>query len=148
MARDVVAGLTVSTDVIVGFPGETEQDFQATLDVVAEARFDSAFMFQFSPRPGTPAAALADQVPAPVVQERFDRLVELQNRITFERNREQEGTRCEVLVEGPSKRNAAWVTARSRGNRPVHVRGDYPAGTFLDVTITRGAPHHLVGAAH
>ena len=146
MARDLVPGLSVSTDVIVDFPGETEADFQATLDAVADARFDSAFMFQFSPRPGTPAADMNDQVPGAVVQERFDRLVELQNRITLERNIEMQGSHQEVLVEGPSKRDPSWATARTRGNKPVHVRGEFAAGTFLDVIITRGAPHHLVGA--
>jgi len=146
MARDLVPGLSVSTDVIVGFPGETEADFQATLDAVADARFDSAFMFRFSPRPGTPAADMSDQVPGAVVQERFDRLVELQNRITLERNIEMQGSHQEVLVEGPSKRDPSWATARTRGNKPVHVRGEFAAGTFLDVIITRGAPHHLVGA--
>ncbi len=147
MARDVIPGLTTSTDIIVGFPGETEADFQATLDVVTAARFDTAFMFQFSPRPGTPAAVMADQVPHEVVQERFDRLVSLQNQITLECNVAMEGSRQQALVEGPSKRDAQRVTARTRGNKPVHIDGDYPAGTFLDVEITRGAPHHLVGVA-
>ncbi len=145
MARDIIPGLAVSTDVIVGFPGETEAEFQATLDVVAAARFDGAFMFQFSPRPGTAAATMADQVPAAVTQERFERLVELQNRITLERNIEMEGRRCEVLVEGPSKRDEEWITARTRGNKLVHIRGRHRAGSFLDVEIVRGAPHHLVG---
>ncbi len=145
MARDTIPGLAVSTDVIVGFPGETEADFQATLDVVAAARFDGAFMFQFSPRPGTPAATMPDPVPAAVIQERFERLVELQNRITLEHNIEMEGRRCEVLVEGPSKRDPEWITARTRGNKLVHVRGRQRVGSFLDVEIVRGAPHHLVG---
>jgi tRNA-2-methylthio-N6-dimethylallyladenosine synthase len=146
MARRIIPDLTVSTDVIVGFPGETESDFAATLDVVEEARFDSAFMFQFSPRPGTPAAELPDQVPAAVVQERFDRLVALQNRITFEKNQEMEGGRYEVLVEGPSKRDPALITSRTRGNKPVHVAGAWEPGSFLDVQIVRAAPHHLVGS--
>ena len=145
MARDIIDGLNVSTDIIVGFPGETEADFQQTLDVVRDARFDSAFMFQFSPRPGTPAAEMDDQVPHEIIQERFDRLVALQNTITFERNIEMEGTRQEVLVEGPSKRDPAWVTARTRGNKPVHIEGEFAPGTFFDVDITRGAPHHLIG---
>ena len=145
MARDMIADLSVSTDIIVGFPGESEDDFQSTLEVVAEARFDSAFMFQFSPRPGTPAATMDNQIPRAVIQERFERLVELQNRITLESNVAAEGTHQEVLVEGPSKRDQDWITARTRGNRPVHVNGNFPAGSFLDVKITRGAPHHLIG---
>ncbi len=146
MARAMVPDLSVSTDIIVGFPGEEDHDFERTLEVVAEARFDSAFMFQYSPRPGTPAATMDGQVPAEVVQERFDRLVQLQNAITFERNQERVGRRLEVLVEGPSRRDRSVVTARSRGNRIVHVPGSWPAGTFLNVTITRAAPHHLEGA--
>ena len=145
MMREIVPDLAASTDVIVGFPGETEEDFQATLDVMAAARFDNAYMFQFSPRPGTPAAEMGDQVPPEVVTDRFDRLVALQNAITFERNREQVGRTVEVMVEGPSKRDAAIATTRTRGNRIVHVAGDWPSGTLLTVEVTRAAPHYLEG---
>ena len=147
MARDVIPELSVSTDVIVGFPGETEADFQATLDTVEAARFDSAFMFQFSPRPGTPAANLPDQVPADVVQERFDRLVALQNDITFASNRSLVGRRLEVMVEGPSKRDPDMATTRSRGGVLVHVAGRWTPGTVFEVDVTRAAPHHLIGSA-
>jgi tRNA-2-methylthio-N6-dimethylallyladenosine synthase len=143
MARDLIPGLAVSTDVIVGFPGETEDDFARTIDVVAEARFDSAFMFQFSARPGTPAAAMAHQVPAEVIQERFDRLVELQNRITFQRNEEQVGSVQEVMVEGPSRRDPSVAATRTRGNRIVHVAGNWEPGTVFSVSIVRAAPHYL-----
>ncbi|MDJ0960531.1 MAG: tRNA (N6-isopentenyl adenosine(37)-C2)-methylthiotransferase MiaB [Acidimicrobiia bacterium] len=146
MARSIIPDLAVSTDVIVGFPGETEQDFQATLDVVEESRFDSAFMFQFSPRPGTPAAEMGDRVPAEVIQERFDRLVELQNRITLERNQEMVGQRYEIMVEGPSKRDPSLITGRTRGNKLVHVPGSWEPGTFFDAEIVRAAPHHLIGS--
>jgi tRNA-2-methylthio-N6-dimethylallyladenosine synthase len=145
MARDLIPGLSVSTDVIVGFPGETEEDFERTMVVMAEARFDNAFMFQFSPRPGTPAADLTDQVDPAVVQRRFDRLVALQNRVTFEHNEAAVGAIFEVLVEGPSRRDPAVVTTRTEGNRIVHVDGVLDAGTFLDVEITRAAPHYLEG---
>lgn len=145
MARDVIPDLSVSTDVIVGFPGETEEDFDRTLDVVAEARFDSAFMFQFSPRPGTAAATMDGRVQTEVVQQRFDRLVALQNEVTLERNLAMVGRRVEVLVEGPSKRDPNRVTSRTRGSKLVHIEGSYAPGTFLDAEITRGAPHHLVG---
>ncbi len=145
MARRVVPDLAVSTDVIVGFPGETEEDFAATLEVMGEARFDQAFTFQFSPRPGTPAATMPDQVSPAVVQERFERLVELQNRISLERNEEMVGRRYEVLVEGPSRKDPATITARTRGNKTVHFTGDDPAGSYRDVEIVRAAPHHLMG---
>ncbi len=146
MARRIIPYLAVSTDIIVGFPGETERDFLDTLEVVAAARFDNAFTFQFSPRPGTPAATMDGQIPRNVIQERFDRLVALQNQITFEKNRQQVGRVEEVLVEGPSKKNPQVVTARTRGNRPVHIDGEFPPGAFLEVEITRAAPHHLFGA--
>ena len=146
-ARNVIPDLSVSTDIIVGFPGETEADFQATLDVVAAARFDSAFMFQFSARPGTPAAKMDGHVEQDVIQERFDRLVALQSRITLERNEEMVGRRYEVMVEGPSKRDPNLVTSRTRGNKLVHVVGTWAPSTILDVEITRAAPHHLIASA-
>jgi len=146
MARRIVPDLSVSTDIIVGFPGETEEDFQATMDVVAAARFDGAFTFQFSPRPGTPAATLPDQVPPEVVQERFDRLVELQNRIGHERNQAMVGRIFEVMVEGPSRKDAAIATTRTRGGKLVHVPGTLEAGAYLPAVIDRAAPHHLLGS--
>jgi tRNA-2-methylthio-N6-dimethylallyladenosine synthase len=145
MMRSIVPDLAASTDVIVGFPGETESDFQATLDVMAEARFDNAYMFQFSPRPGTPAADMAGRIAPEVVTHRFDRLVQLQNAITFERNLEQVGRTVEVMVEGPSKRDASVATTRTRGNRIVHVAGEWPPGTLITVEVTRAAPHYLEG---
>ena len=146
MARRIVPDLAVSTDIIVGFPGETDQDFEDTLDVVAQAQFDSAFTFQYSPRPGTPAATMDGHVAPSVIQERFDRLVALQNDITYARNRDQVGRIEEVLVSGPSRKDPTVVTARTRGNRPVHVDGTFEAGSFLTVEITRAAPHNLFGA--
>ncbi len=145
MARDIVPGLSVSTDIIVGFPGETEEDFAATLAVVAEARFDQAFTFQFSPRPGTAAAEMDGRLPKEVVQERFDRLVELQTSISLERNQAMVGSVHEVLVEGPSKKDPAMTTARTRGNKPVHAAGQFAPGTYLDFEITGASPHHLRG---
>lgn len=147
MAREVIPDLTVSTDVIVGFPGETGADFDRTLQVMAAARFDTAFMFQFSPRPGTPAAVMEDQVPPEVVRERFGRLATLQDEMSFASNRVMEGRRYELLVEGPSKKDPSVVTGRTRGNKAVHVRGAFEPGSFLDVEITRAAPHHLWGSA-
>ena len=146
MARRLVPDLSVSTDIIVGFPGETEEDFASTLAVVDESRFDSAFMFQFSPRPGTPAATMPDHVPADVVQERFNRLVEMQNAITYERNRARVGMIERVLTEGPSRRNPSVATTRTEGNRIAHVEGIFEPGQFLDLRVTRAAPHYLEGA--
>jgi tRNA-2-methylthio-N6-dimethylallyladenosine synthase len=145
MMRAIVPDLAASTDVIVGFPGETEDDFEATLQTMKMARFDSAFMFQFSPRPGTPAADMRGQVDAAVVSQRFDRLVALQNEITLERNTERVGRVEEVMVEGPSKRDPGVATTRTRGNRIVHVPGSWESGTIFDATVTRAAPHYLEG---
>jgi len=145
MARRLVPGLSVSTDVIVGFPGETEEDFARTLEVVRAARFDSAYMFQFSPRPGTPAAEMGSHVPAEELQERFGRLVDLQNSITYERNETRVGKVETVLAEGPSRKNPRVATTRTEGNRIVHVDGVYEPGRFFDVRITRAAPHYLEG---
>jgi tRNA-2-methylthio-N6-dimethylallyladenosine synthase len=146
MARETIPGLAVSTDVIVGFPGETDDDFELTMEVVEEARFDQAFMFIFSPRPGTAAAAMSsDFVPEEVIQQRFNRLVEAQNRISGELNREMVGTRVEVLSEGPSKKDPAVATTRTRTGRVVHVPGDHRPGVFLDARIDRAAMHHLMG---
>jgi tRNA-2-methylthio-N6-dimethylallyladenosine synthase len=141
--RAGVPDIAVTTDIIVGFPGETEQDFQDTLRVTERACFDAAFTFQYSPRPGTPAAAYGDQVPKDVVQERFDRLVDLQERISQEKNRELERRCVEVLVEGEGrKRN---LQGRTRTNKLVHFPGHVEPGVFADVEIAEAHPHHLVG---
>jgi tRNA-2-methylthio-N6-dimethylallyladenosine synthase len=142
--RDAIPGIAVSTDIIVGFPGETERDFQDTLDVVERARFDSAYTFQYSARPGTLAAGFEEQVPKAEVQERFDRLVALQERISYERAREQVGCTLEVLVEGEGKRGPG-TQSRTRTNRIVHLDGRLEPGTFLDARITDAAAHHLRG---
>jgi tRNA-2-methylthio-N6-dimethylallyladenosine synthase len=146
MARDTIPGLAVTTDVIVGFPGETDQEFEATLDLVEEAGFDAAFMFIFSPRPGTRAADMAtDFVPEVAIKERFARLVELQDRISHQCNRELVGRRMEVLSEGPSKRDQNVATTRTRTGKLVHVDGAHASGTFFDVELVASRPHHLLG---
>jgi tRNA-2-methylthio-N6-dimethylallyladenosine synthase len=142
--RAGVPGIAASTDVIVGFPGETGADFEDTLEVMGIARFDSAFMFQYSPRPGTRAASFDDQVPKEVVQERFDRLMALQEAISLERSRAQVGTAVEVLVEGGDRKGLA-TQARTRTNRIVHLAEPLPPGTFVDVRIIAAAAHHLTG---
>ena len=141
--RDGIPGVAVTTDIIVGFPGETEQDFEETLRVTEAARFDAAFTFQYSPRPGTPAAGFEDGVPKAAVQERFDRLVALQERISLERNRDLIGITVEVLVEGEGRKGN--VKARTRTNKLVHMPGELPPGTFAHAEIAEAHPHHLVG---
>jgi tRNA-2-methylthio-N6-dimethylallyladenosine synthase len=147
LARDLIPDLTVSTDVIVGFPGETEEDFQATLDLMNEVQFDSAFMFIFSPRPGTRAADMAeDFVPSEVISERFGRLVDLQNDASLRRNQAMVGATYEVLTEGPSRKDPEVATTRTRGGKPVHLPGCFAPGEFRRATIAAAAPHHLIGS--
>jgi tRNA-2-methylthio-N6-dimethylallyladenosine synthase len=146
--RDAIPGVAFSTDIIVGFPGETEEDFAATLEVVEQARFDSAFTFQYSPRPGTPAATMPDQVPAGVVRERFGRLVGLQERISLERNRALVGSEVELLVElAASKSDPTRMSGRTRGNKLCHfpVAPGVEPGDLVTVTVQQAAPHHLLG---
>ena len=150
-ARRAVPDLAVTTDLIVGFPGETDDDFERTLEVAAEAEFDSAYLFQFSPRPGTEAAARTDEfVPADVVAERFARLKHVIERSALRKHEARVGRTEDVLVEGPSRKDAGVLTGRTRQNKLVHfaTAADGPrigAGTFADVTITSAAPHHLRG---
>jgi tRNA-2-methylthio-N6-dimethylallyladenosine synthase len=143
--RAAVPGVAVTTDVIVGFPGETEEDFGDTLRVVEEARFDAAFTFQYSPRPGTEAATHDEPVSKPVVQERFDRLVELQEGISLERNREMLGRTVELLVEGRGRKGN--LQGRTRTNKLAHVPGESAPGSFVDATISGAHPHHLDAVA-
>ncbi|MEX0983686.1 MAG: tRNA (N6-isopentenyl adenosine(37)-C2)-methylthiotransferase MiaB [Actinomycetota bacterium] len=142
--RAAIPGIAVSTDIIVGFPGETQEDFAQTLEVVGEARFDSAYMFQYSPRPGTRAATMDDQIPKEVVQERFDRLMALQDEHTLAGNRAQVGETVEVLVEGEGKRGGS-TQARTRTNRILHLSEALHPGSFVDARVTAAAAHHLVG---
>ena len=147
-ARAAMPELAVTTDLIVGFPGETDDDFERTLEVVAEARFDSAYTFVFSPRPGTRAAAMADRfVPADVVADRFSRLNVVVERSALARHQARVGHLEEVLVEGPSKRDATQATGRTRQNKLVHFPADpVPApGSFATVLVTGAAPHYLRG---
>ncbi len=141
--REAVPGIAVTTDIIVGFPGESEQDFDATLEVTERARFDAAYTFQYYPRAATPAAGFADQLPKGVVQGRFERLVALQERISLERNRELVGARAEVLIEGEGRKGN--LQGRTRTNKVVHMAGDLVPGTFADVEVLGAHPHHLSG---
>jgi tRNA-2-methylthio-N6-dimethylallyladenosine synthase len=142
--REAIPEVGVSTDIIVGFPGETDEDFADTLEVVERARFDSAYTFQYSPRPGTRAASMPDQLPKEVVQERFDRLVALQAEISLENARAQIGTEAEVLVEGAGRRGTS-TQSRTRTNRIVHLIEALEPGALVTARITDAAPHHLSG---
>jgi len=149
-ARDAIGDLAVTTDLIVGFPGETDEDFARTLEVVAEAEFDSAYTFVFSARPGTEAASRTDEFVAPdVVAERFERLRVVVERSALAKHRARIGRVEEVLVEGPSKKDGSLLTGRTRQNKLVHFpaggNGPLRPGTFADVRITGAAPHHLQG---
>ena len=141
--RAAIAGIAVTTDLIVGFPGETEEDFEDTLEAVRRARFDQAYMFQYSPRPGTRAGQMPDQVPKDVVQARFDRLVALQESISLELMGQYVGARVEVLVEGTGRKGG--VQGRTRTNKVVHLPGELEPGTFLHARVVSAHPHHLVG---
>jgi len=150
--RAAMPEAAITTDIIVGFPGETEQDFAETLRVVEAARFSSAFTFQYSPRPGTPAATMDDQIPKAVVQERYDRLIDLQERIGAEGADALVGRTVEVLVStGEGKKDSATgrVSGRARDGRLVHIGGiaaggpDVQPGDIVTVEITAAAPHHL-----
>jgi tRNA-2-methylthio-N6-dimethylallyladenosine synthase len=146
--RAAMPDAAITTDIIVGFPGETEEDFQGTLDVVNAARFASAFTFQYSMRPGTPAATMPDQVPADVVQERYMRLVEAVERNAEQGMREQLGKTVEVLVaegEGSKDKQTGRMSGRARDNRLVHISAcDARPGDVVTAVITQTAPHHLV----
>jgi tRNA-2-methylthio-N6-dimethylallyladenosine synthase len=148
--RSAMPEAAISTDIIVGFPGESDEDFEATLDVVREARYATAFTFKYSQRPGTPAASLPDQVPHDVVQERYDRLAALVNDVAWEENRRLVGSTVELLVaDSGGKKDGAThrLTGRARDNRLVHfVPGDEPVrpGDVVEVALTGAAPHHLL----
>lgn len=164
--RERIPNAAITTDIIVGFPGETEDDFQATLDVVEQSRFASAFTFLYSPRPGTPAADMEDKVPADVAAERYKRLIALQNRIATDENEAMVGRVVEILIaEGEGRKDADTerLTGRAEDNRLVHVAlpahlrrraatfsgadhvGELPRpGDLVRAVVSHGAPHHLL----
>jgi len=150
--REKMPYAAITTDIIVGFPGETDEDFEDTMRVVEQARFSSAFTFQYSIREGTPAATMPDQVPKAVVQERYERLMALQDRISLEENQKQVGRELQVLVsKGEGKKDAAThrLTGRAEDNRLVHFEltegSAIPRpGDVVTVTVTHAAPFHLL----
>jgi tRNA-2-methylthio-N6-dimethylallyladenosine synthase len=150
--RAKIPNAAITTDIIVGFPGETEEDFQATIDVVRESRFAMAYTFQYSKRPGTPAAEMPNQIEKEVVQERYERLLEVVNEVAWQENQKQIGREVEVLVangEGRKDSNTNRMTGRARDNRLVHF--EVPAGEpnprpgdLVNVQISRAAPYFLI----
>ena len=147
-ARAAIDDLAVSTDIIVGFPGETEDDFQRTLEVAAAAEYDYAYCFIYSPRSGTEAATMEDQFIDPaIVTERFARLRVIIERSALLKHQARVGRREEVLVEGPSKRNPGVISGRTRQNKLVHFASPVPlrAGSYALVDVISAAPHHLMG---
>ncbi|ALC06137.1 (Dimethylallyl)adenosine tRNA methylthiotransferase MiaB [Corynebacterium deserti GIMN1.010] len=155
--RAKIPHASITTDIIVGFPGETEEDFQDTLDVVKKARFTSAYTFQYSPRPGTPAAEYDNQVPKEVVQERYERLMALQEQVSEEENSKLIGTEVELLVQaGGGRKNDATkrMSGRARDGRLVHfaptprtegaIDGEIRPGDFVTVTVTDAKPFFLI----
>jgi tRNA-2-methylthio-N6-dimethylallyladenosine synthase len=146
--RAAMPDAAITTDIIVGFPGETEADFQSTLDVVRASRFASAFTFQYSKRPGTPAATMDDQVPKDVVQDRYNRLIACLEDITWAENKRLVGSTVEVLVavgEGRKDGATGRMSGRARDGRLVHFvgRDDVRPGDIVHATVTYAAPHHL-----
>ncbi len=149
-AKTAIPDLAVTTDIIVGFPGETEEDFARTLEVAAEAAYDSAFTFIFSPRPGTRAAQMTEAfVPPEEIADRFDRLKVVIERSALARNQARVGMVEQVVVEGPSRKDPAVLSARTGQGKLVHFApgSDGPeVGTFAEVRIEHAAPHHLTGS--
>ena len=144
--RRACPGLSLSTDIIVGFPGETEEDFQGTMDLVRQAAFDQAFSFKYSPRPQTRAALLPQRVPGEVQAERLARLQNLLNELTFKAHQHLVGKVHEVLVEGASKRSPEELSGRLRTNQVVNFSGPRElVGQLLKVQITEAHPHSLRG---
>ncbi|TCC34890.1 tRNA (N6-isopentenyl adenosine(37)-C2)-methylthiotransferase MiaB [Kribbella sindirgiensis] len=158
--RTAIPQAAITTDIIVGFPGETERDFQDTLDVVRQAGFAGAYTFQYSKRPGTPAADLAEQLPREVIQERYERLVVLQDEISLRENQRQLGQTAALLVsadDGRKDESTGRMSGRAEDNRLVHFRATRPSGDAVQgaqksirpgdvvtVQITDAAPHHLI----
>src|SRR5258708_2749041 len=146
--RAAMPDAAITTDIIVGFPGETDADFERTLDVVRAARYSSAFTFQYSKRPGTPAATMDEQVPKPVVQERYDRLITTLEEISWDENKKLVGQTLEVLVavgEGRKDGATGRLSGRARDGRLVHFgpAPDVAPGDVVEATVTYAAPHHL-----
>jgi tRNA-2-methylthio-N6-dimethylallyladenosine synthase len=145
--RDAEPALALSTDIIVGFPGETEADFAATLDTVERVGYDNVFVFRYSRRPGTPAATMPDQVPEDVKAVRNSQLLEVVQQVTGARSRQLCGRTVEVLVDGTSRKSPGALSGRTRCNRVVNFDGQGRVGTgdIVHVRVTDALPHSLRG---
>jgi tRNA-2-methylthio-N6-dimethylallyladenosine synthase len=145
-ARELVPGVTLASDFIVGFPGETEEDFRQSVDLLTQVRFKNSFIFKYSPRPGTAAARLADDVLRPVKERRNQELLAAQAEVSLALNREAVGRRLPVLVEGPSKRDPSRLAGRTPGDRIVCFPGPIDSvGKEVDVLITGATALVLLG---
>ena len=144
--RSAIPDLALTTDIIVGFPGETDEDFRETLEVVEEVRYDGAFTFVYSPRAGTEAASMPDQIPDELKRERIERLVEVVQRIAHERNEERVGLVEQVLVEGPSRTDPSFLRGRTRRNTTVNFAGSASPGDLVDVRIEGATSTTLSGS--
>jgi tRNA-2-methylthio-N6-dimethylallyladenosine synthase len=147
LARQTIPDLAVSTDIIVGFPGETEEDFERTLEVTAAAEFDHAYTFIFSPRPGTEAAELVDDFCDPEeVKDRYKRLETVVHRSSLQKYQARVGKVEEVVVEGPSKKDPTQMTGRTAQNKLVHFESEpIKPGTYVEVEIVEAARQYLNG---
>ena len=146
-ARDIIGDVAITTDIIVGFPGETEEDFVQTLEVAAAAKYDNAYTFVFSPRSGTEAAEMQDRFCDPdEVKDRYARLRTVIERSALARSQGRVGLVEEVIVEGPSKKDPAVLTGRTAQNKLIHFASEsLRAGTFADVRVTEGRTQYLLG---
>jgi tRNA-2-methylthio-N6-dimethylallyladenosine synthase len=149
--RERIPAASITTDIIVGFPGETEEDFQDTINLVKQARFATAFTYQYSKRPGTPAAAMDDQISPEIISERYDRLTAVVNQVMLEENEKQVGKIVEVLVtnhEGKKDEANSKLSGRARDNRLVHFNFEsnqlIRPGDLVEVEITYAAPFFLL----
>jgi tRNA-2-methylthio-N6-dimethylallyladenosine synthase len=143
--REKMPDIAITTDIIVGFPGETEEDFEDTLELMKRVKYDMIFSFIYSPRTGTPAAKM-EQLPEKVKTDRMNRLLALQNELLAEKNEAYVGKTLRVLVEGKSKTNEAKMSARTEGNRIVLFDGEESlTGKFINLKITKSAPFALIG---
>jgi tRNA-2-methylthio-N6-dimethylallyladenosine synthase len=146
--EETVPNIALSTDLIVGFPGETDEDFQQTVDLVERLRYDNVFAFRYSRRPGTPAAEMPDQVPDEIKASRNTRILTVATRVAAERSRALEGRVLPILADGLSRKNAREATGRTRCNRVVNFdpEGQDLFGEVVPVLITQALPHSLRGA--
>ena len=144
--KALIPDISLTTDIIVGFPGETEEDFQDTLDIVKQVGFQSAFTYIYSKRTGTPAAIMEDQIDKDVIGDRFDRLMATVDQVVFENMKQYENKTLEVLVEKQSKNNPEILSGRTGYSTIVHFKGDPSLiGTYVSVRITEGKPYYTLG---